>query len=517
MQKKGKNAKVANGATVAKVTTSKAAKPEGKQPEKASAKAEKPQAAQQGKASASVCAASNEAIKQAEKAAKVVWDFVSVDDTRKDLKAPYHDHKAKLVVATDGRAMIATKYGYKADVKDSRTYPDWTKVLPADKGLRRSLVVEPLDVLKVCANASRLARLTRGIEEEPLMRFTFSDRKSLVFTVENITRVLSAMDANRIKEIKADDRGVAVARNADTTIIAMPLRGNYGAYGFTITRGRKADNAFIFDVSGVLLQAPDSSICEGDRLRLAELRKGRDTLGKKELAELAKLEKRFEAESVIDSMLPKAAKPQPQPAKPEEKPEGVKVVKAADDARFNDWLREIEGLVLHGRLNEINAERITRAQEAAKLASREAVLLALAQVAKLTKDERPKAKRIGELWLKITEARAKELNARFAMGQAMPRGVLKPGVAVVVQHPYKDKRMACMVDTFQACDWSWDKSEGKFQVLTMAWTEDGKSEAKQKAPSKPQGKQDKPEVKQGKAKAASPQKAAKAPKTKGVK
>ena len=103
------------------------------------------------------------------------------------------------------------------------------------------------------------------------------------------------------------------------------------------------------------------------------------------------------------------------------------------------------------------------------------------------------------------------------MGADMPREALKPGVAVVVQHPYKDKRMACMVDTFQACDWSWDKSEGKFQVLTMAWTEEGKPEAKQKAPSKPQGKQGKPEAKQGKAKAASPQKAVKAAKAKGAK
>ena len=233
---------------------------------------------------------------------------------------------------------------------------------------------------------------------------------------------------------------------------------------------------------------------------------------------------------------PEAAKAaKPEAAKIEAKPEAAKVAKAAeveakaakpeaakakpeDDARFNDWLREIEGLVLNGRLAEITAEKIARAQGAAKLASREAVLLCLAQVAKLTKDERPKAKRIGELWAKITEARAKELKARWAMGADMPREALKPGVAVVVQHPYKDKRMACMIEAFfQVCDCSWDKAEGKFQVLTMAWTEEGKPEAKQKAPSKPQGKQGKPEAKQGKAKAASPQGKAKAAKAKGSK
>ena len=227
---------------------------------------------------------------------------------------------------------------------------------------------------------------------------------------------------------------------------------------------------------------------------------------------------------------PEAAKieAKPEAAKIEAKPEAAKVAKAAkpeaakakpeDDARFNDWLREIEGLVLNGRLAEITAEKIARAQGAAKLASREAVLLCLAQVAKLTKDERPKAKRIGELWAKITEARAKELKARWAMGADMPREALKPGVAVVVQHPYKDKRMACMIEAFfQVCDCSWDKAEGKFQVLTMAWTEDGKPEAKQKAPSKPQGTQGKPEAKQGKAKAASLQKAVKAAKAKGAK
>ena len=61
MTKQGKNAKVAKAATVAKVTGSKAAKPQGKQPEKASA-AEKPQAAKPRKASANVCKASNEAL-----------------------------------------------------------------------------------------------------------------------------------------------------------------------------------------------------------------------------------------------------------------------------------------------------------------------------------------------------------------------------------------------------------------------------------------------------------------------
>ncbi len=437
-KKQGKGAKVAKGATVAKVTTSKAAKPEGKQPEKASAKAEKPQAAQLGKGATLEEKIKARCAKMGINPNKVIVATVSAKPEAKPEAA-----KVAKAAEVEAKAEKPEAAKYKAVFKVGETY--------AARSICDSDCIFQAVVIKRTAKT-----------------VTFREQGRKDYTC-----------------------GISKGLSAHCGCEAVYPHGN-----FSMCPTFRADRT----LADVLGKKPEEPQAASPRKASASVIKASNEAIKKAFATI-KAEKVIKAAEVEA----KAAKPEAAKAKPE------------DDARFNDWLREIEGLVLNGRLAEITAEKIARAQGAANLASREAVLLCLAQVAKLTKDERPKAKRIGELLAKITEARAKELKARWAMGADMPREALKPGVAVVVQHPYKDKRMACMVDTFQACDWSWDKSEGKFQVLTMAWTEEGKPEAKQKAPSKPQGKQGKPEAKQGKPEAASPQKAVKAAKAKGEK
>ena len=318
-----------------------------KKPEAAKAPAAKPEPKPEPvkvKCSPAQAKADNAAI-QAEAAKiaamkKVIMAFVSTDVTRKSLQAPYHDKPGRVVVATDGRGLLATRYGYNANVKD-RDFPRWRQVVPnyekGEKGIT-TLAFNPGNLLAICRNAKRLAGAIGT--DKVYIRFPLAGKGAVGVSLENAARLAAAMCAGGLSELKANGDGHALMASDDnTTVVVMPIRG------YTDIPGRTAQDGIAFDgLSGRCIYAPESSITDYIKARAKELAENRDALSKKELSELAKLEKQIEAEAEIDALITPepgkpaqaAQKPAQKPAKPEKpsaQPEAAKPAQAAQAAQ----------------------------------------------------------------------------------------------------------------------------------------------------------------------------------------
>lgn len=313
-----------------------------KKPEAAKAPAAKPEPCKV-KCSPAQAKADNDAIRaeaaKIEAMKKVIMDFVSVDVTRKTLQAPFHDKAGKVVVATDGRALLATRYGFNPSAKD-RDFPAWRQVVPnyeKEKGIT-TLAFNPGNLLAICRAAKRLAGAVAC--ENVYISLPLAGGKSAYgMSLENAKRLAEAMIAGGLSEVKT--RGgdyPMIAGDDNTTVVVMPIRGYEED-----KPGRTAQNGLAFDgLTGRCIYAPENSLTDYMRARAKELAENRDGLSKKELSELAKLEKQIEAENEIDALLvakpgtpskpaQAAQKPAEKPAKPEKpsaQPEAAKPAQA---------------------------------------------------------------------------------------------------------------------------------------------------------------------------------------------
>ena len=216
------------------------------------------------------------------KAAKAVEGFVATDPTRKTLMHVHHDHEGGVAVATDGRVLIATKHGYDKNAKDDpeAPYPNWRQVIPdydgktyrtfteeyvEGKGKWRkkavdlpvhTLEADPAAVSAACKKAASLAKAV-GHEGEVYASLELPDGERIMMDPAYLRKVADAMGANGITEIRAvaPNRPI-LAKNADTTIVAMPLRG-----GTTdAPTGRVSGNPLVIDaMTGRILAAPERS------------------------------------------------------------------------------------------------------------------------------------------------------------------------------------------------------------------------------------------------------------------
>lgn len=211
------------------------------------------------------------------KAAKVVEDFVAKDDTRKTLKNVHHDHKNGVAVATDGRVLIATKHGYDPNAKENpdAPYPEWKQVVPkydgetakvfdrtdgkghvkyANKPVQK-VEVNPAELSDICKKASRLARAI-GHKETAMVSVPLPDGDHVMMDATYLKKVSDAMGANGITEIKAvNGNSPILAKNADTTIVAMPLRGGDGDH-----HPGRGGTRFVLDaMTGRVISAPERS------------------------------------------------------------------------------------------------------------------------------------------------------------------------------------------------------------------------------------------------------------------
>ncbi len=215
---------------------------------------------------------------------KVVMAFVSVDVTRKTLQAPYHDKAGRVVVATDGRALLATRYGFNPGAKD-RDYPAWRQVVPnyekGQKGIT-TLAFNPGNLLAVCREAKRLAGAVAC--DTVYLRFPLAGGAVFGVALENAKRLAEAMIAGNLSEAKAcgPDRAM-IAGDENTTVVIMPIRGYADQPG-------RGSNALTFDaMTGRCISAPVNTLTDYIKARAKELADDRDSLSKKELSELAKL------------------------------------------------------------------------------------------------------------------------------------------------------------------------------------------------------------------------------------
>ena len=216
------------------------------------------------------------------KAAKAVEGFVATDPTRKTLMHVHHDHEEGVAVATDGRVLIATKHGYDKNAKDDpeAPYPNWRQVIPdydgktyrtfteeyvEGKGKWRkkavdlpvhTLETDPAAVSAACKKAASLAKAV-GHEGAVYASLELPDGGRVMMDPAYLRKVADAMGANGITEIRAvaPNRPI-LAKNADTTIVAMPLRG-----GTTdAPTGRVSGNPLVIDaMTGRILTAPERS------------------------------------------------------------------------------------------------------------------------------------------------------------------------------------------------------------------------------------------------------------------
>lgn len=201
------------------------------------------------------------------KAAAIVKNFAAKDDPRVSLKRIHHDHDSRLAVATDGRVFIATKHGYDPNYEDNPDAPypkKWKDVIPNyDKGTVtfkgkkepiESIEIDPESVAKVCATAKRIAR---GVDKKANARVVIPLKSGsyVVMDADSMQKVAKAMSANGITEIKSPSNGnnSILAKNADTTIVAMPLRANG-----KLSKGRSDDSneIYIDATTGKVYRAP---------------------------------------------------------------------------------------------------------------------------------------------------------------------------------------------------------------------------------------------------------------------
>ncbi|MBQ3344441.1 MAG: hypothetical protein IJG84_21255 [Kiritimatiellae bacterium] len=234
--------------------------------------------------SARAIAAENRAIqaeaKRIAKAAKIVEGFVATDETRKTLMKPWHDKKNGVVVATDGKALIATKHGFNPDAPDG-DYPNWQGVVPKYGDEACGVTIDPVKVAEVCANGIRLARAIDH-KMNVYAAIPLPEGKHIAFDAAVLRRVAEAMDANSITEFKAVDGVHAIlAKNADTTLVAMPIRTyipkTHSHVSFELRPGRGDGRGIVLNtITGRVISAPERSDGEEKtgRAWADDLRKG---------------------------------------------------------------------------------------------------------------------------------------------------------------------------------------------------------------------------------------------------
>ena len=222
----------------------------------------------------------------AKKAAKVVENFVSKDGTRKALQQVHHDHEGGVAVATDGRVLIATKHGYDRNAKGDpeNPFPSWRQVVPNYDGetyerierdfdaksgksvLKKTkhpvqkVEVDPAAISDTCRKVAALANKI-GDKGAIHAALKLPDGKVVMMDAANLRKVADAMAANGITEIKAvDGKGPILAKNADTTIVAMPLRvDGTDPTEAEFRKGRGGSGIVIDALTGRILSAPERS------------------------------------------------------------------------------------------------------------------------------------------------------------------------------------------------------------------------------------------------------------------
>ena len=197
------------------------------------------------------------------KAAGVVKEFVSKDEKRSYANRIHHDHDSGLAVATNGSILIATKHGYDPNYKDDNRnpYPNWRQVVPTfKKGEGQTITIDPNAVLEATKIVKKLAS---GIKSDNMIRIKLPNGEHTYMSVNTLSRVAKAMAANGITDITTEGAfKPLLAKNNDTTIVAMPLRNGDG----DVKLGRNAETKIVtFDLeSGKVISAPESKI---DKMR----------------------------------------------------------------------------------------------------------------------------------------------------------------------------------------------------------------------------------------------------------
>lgn len=245
----------------------------------------------------------------AKKAAKILSDFVSRDKSRTALQSVFHDKEAGVAVASDGRALIATKHGFDPDAKPLDAYYHWQKVIPCEKSLVNATTVNPAELAKTCKSAIRLAKATGYKGEYVIVALRMGDKGDKIATVDAklMLKVAEAMAANGLTELRTGKdvgKEPIMTKNADTTIVFMPLRVNDGAADVTAGRCRGAHLVISAD-SGRIISAPERT--DTGNFSRERLDASRKELGE---AEIARIEKRIAAEDEIDALMG-APKPAP--------------------------------------------------------------------------------------------------------------------------------------------------------------------------------------------------------------
>ena len=222
-----------------------------------------------------------------QKAAAVVKEFASKDAKRGVLQTVHHDHDSGVTVATNGRVLIATKHGYDPNYKmnPDNPYPNWKQVVPnydkeavTFKGKKEpieSIKIDPHSVAEACATAKRMARGI-GVKDDVCVSIPLANGTRILMNADNMQKVAKAMSANGITEIKAPSKTASpiVAKNADTTIVAMPLRDSDSREWGKAKRGRANGNFIEIDATtGKLLSAPISPLGDFPRKKAEDLRK----------------------------------------------------------------------------------------------------------------------------------------------------------------------------------------------------------------------------------------------------
>ena len=168
------------------------------------------------------------------KAAKVLADFTYKQDKKEvskkihdDLSRVYHDKKAGLAVASDGRILIASKHGFDPNADNGDVaFPNWRHIVgPTDTNSKLAAKVNPTELAKVCKTISSLAKATDGEGEHgPLVAINFGGNHVSYFSASQLAKVAKAMEANGITELRTSEEfnHPAIASNGDTSIVIMP-------------------------------------------------------------------------------------------------------------------------------------------------------------------------------------------------------------------------------------------------------------------------------------------------------
>lgn len=187
------------------------------------------------------------------RAAKVTEKFVAgKKDFREEIRSVYHDKANGVAVATDSRVLIVTKYGFDPDANsEGRNYPDYKAVIPVDYLSCKCASVNPVEIVKTCKTAIRLAKATKH-RADCIVSLVIGG-ELYDFSVTAMLPFAEAMSANGIAEIWGNTpNGPVFAKNDDTTLAMMPVRGIAKAWG------RGYGRTFRFSGhSGRILTAPD--------------------------------------------------------------------------------------------------------------------------------------------------------------------------------------------------------------------------------------------------------------------